>query len=350
MREKSRWEKCVLSLLVCVVALCVCFSPALAQTGTTGALVGVVTDPSGAVIVGAIVTATNTGTGATRTVTTTATGAYQFSLLPPGDYNVKFEAPGFQTSTVPAVTVNVTESPVLNHSMTVGSQTQQVTVEATAENIQTENATVGGLVSGREVTALPLSTRNYTQIMDLSPGVATNVASATNFGIGTQDVNVNGSSSEHNNYQMEGTSIVNYMSGKAGQENLYGPIPVPNPDAVQEFKVQTSQFDASYGRNSGGNVNVVLKTGTNNYHGDVWEFNRNNFFNANDFFEKITEKSTGAPNSPQTLKQNTCLAPRLAVRIMKDKLFFFGSYQDNRQVNGITSVGYQPGGESAGHQ
>ena len=143
------------SLLVCVAALCVCFSPALAQTPTTGALSGVVSDPSGAIIVGATVTATNTGTGATRTTTTTATGLYQFSLLPPGDYNVKFEAPGFQTSEVPSITVNVTETPVLNHSMAVGSQTQQVTVESTAETIQTENATAGGLVSGNTITALP---------------------------------------------------------------------------------------------------------------------------------------------------------------------------------------------------
>ena len=224
---------------------------------------------------------------------------------------------------MPSVTVNVTETPVLNHSMAVGSQTQQVTVESTAESIQTENATVGGLVSGHDVAALPLSTRNYTQIVDLSPGVATNVASATNFGIGTQDVNVNGSSSEHNNYQMEGDFASSTTSAeKRDRKTSMDRYPFRVPDAIQEFKVQTSQFDASYGRNSGGNVNVVLKSGTNNFHGDLWEFNRNNFFNANDFFNKITEHNTSQPNSPQTLKQNT-FGGTLGGPIKKDKLFFF---------------------------
>jgi hypothetical protein len=321
-----------------MLGLCVGAAPLLAQTSTTGALTGVVSDPSSAIIAGATVTATNLGTGEVRTVTTDATGDYKFSLLPPGNYSVRFSAAGFTTTTVPSVTVDVTETPVLNRTLTVGAQAQQVTVESTAETIQTQNATVGTLVGSREITALPLSTRNYTQMISLSPGVVNNVANAASFGNGTEDVNVNGSMSSQNNYQMDGASITSYAIGGAAAVSAYGSIAVPNPDSIAEFKIQTSQYDASYGRNPGANVNVVTKSGTNQFHGDVWEFNRNNFFNANDFFVKRSEIATGKPNQPQTLKQNQ-YGFTLGGPIKKDKLFFFGSYQGTRQLNGVVSQG-----------
>ncbi len=325
-------------VLACMFGLCVGAAPLLAQSSTTGALTGVVSDPSGAVIAGAMVTVTNLGTGEVRTVTTAATGDYKFSLLPPGNYSVRFSAAGFATTTVPSVTVDVTETPVLNRTLTVGAQAQQVTVESTAETIQTQNATIGTLVGSHEITALPLSTRNYTQIISLSPGVVNNVANAAAFGNGTEDVNVNGSMSSQNNYQMDGASITSYAIGGAAAVSAYGSIAVPNPDSIAEFKIQTSQYDASYGRNPGANVNVVTKSGTNDFHGDVWEFNRNNFFNANDFFVKRSEIATGKPNQPQTLKQNQ-YGFTLGGPIKKDKLFFFGSYQGTRQLNGVVSQG-----------
>ncbi len=144
------------------------------------------------VIVGATVTATNLATGQERSVTTDASGTYKFSLLAAGNYAIKFSASGFKTSQVPSVTVSITETPVLNQKLEVGAQTEQVTVESTAETIQTQNATVGALVGAKEVTDLPLSSRNYTQIIDLSPGVVANVSSAAAVGNGTQDINVNG--------------------------------------------------------------------------------------------------------------------------------------------------------------
>ncbi len=272
---------CVISL--CFLSLFISVSPALAQSASTGALQGTVTDPSGGVISGATVTATNLATGQSRSATTDGNGSYRFSLLPPGNYDVKFSASGFKTAEVPSVTVNVTETPVLNRSLEIGAQTQQVTVESTVETIQTQNATVGGLVSGQTVTDLPLSTRNYTQVIDLSPGVVANVATATAVGNGTQDINVNGSGSDQNTYLMDGVVTTNYGSGGAAQSGSYAGIPIPNPDSIQEFKVQTSQYDAAYGQNPGANVNVVTKGGTNQFHGAAWEFNRNNFFNANDF-------------------------------------------------------------------
>ncbi|MGH9687249.1 MAG: carboxypeptidase regulatory-like domain-containing protein [Candidatus Acidiferrales bacterium] len=322
----------------------------LAQSSSTGAITGTVTDQTGAVIAGATVTITSLATGQTRTATTDANGSYKFGLLPPGDFSATFSATGFKTSTVSSVTVNVAETPVLNRKLEVGEQTQKVTVEATTQALQTQTVANGGVVTGQEITKLPLVSRNYTQVISLSPGVVANAATASAIGNGTQDVSANGSTANENNYSMDGSSVVNYVSGMAAQEGSFPGIAIPNPDAIQEFKVQTSQYDASSGRNPGANVDVVTKTGTNQFHGDAWEFNRNNFFNGNDFFYKHSELDTAAGgsgvNTPQTLKQNT-FGFTFGGPIKKDKLFFFGSYQGIRQVNGIGTSGFASGYESA---
>ncbi|MGD0955824.1 MAG: carboxypeptidase-like regulatory domain-containing protein [Candidatus Acidiferrales bacterium] len=339
MHSRFAGLKVACALLVCLLALFICVSPAPAQSASTGALTGTVTDPSGAVISGATVTATNLATGQSRDTTTDASGSYKFSLLPPGNYSVKLSASGFKTAEVPSVTVNVTETAVVNRSLEIGAQTQEVTVSATAVTVQTENATVGGLVAGKTVTDLPLSTRNYTQVIDLSPGVTANVATATAVGNGTMDINVNGSGSDQNTYMMDGVVTTNYGSGGAAQSGSYAGIPIPNPDSIQEFKVQTSQYDAAYGQNPGANVNVVTKSGTNQFHGSVWEFNRNNIFNANDFFYKFSELGEGLANKPPTVKQNQ-FGGTFGGPIIKDKFFAFGSYQGTRQLNGIGSNGF----------
>ncbi|HTX14396.1 MAG TPA: carboxypeptidase regulatory-like domain-containing protein, partial [Candidatus Baltobacteraceae bacterium] len=318
----------------------------MAQTANTGALTGTVTDPSGAVISGATVTVTNLATGQTRTATTTSTGSYQISLLPPGNYSVHFQATGFKASDVPSITINVTETPELNRKLEVGSSSEKVTVEANTETIQTTNATNGAVVSSQEITNLPLVTRNYTQIVDLSPGVVSNVSNATSMGNGTQDVSANGLGGISNSYSMDGANITQYTSGGAAQLGSMPGIAIPNPDTIQEFKVQTSQYDAGYGRNAGANVEVITKGGSNNFHGDLFEFNRNNMFNANDFFYKFSEQLDGQPNKPQTLKQNT-FGGTLGGPIKKDKIFFFGSYQGFRQLNGIAVNGFASGYESA---
>ncbi|MGA9883613.1 MAG: TonB-dependent receptor [Candidatus Acidiferrales bacterium] len=318
----------------------------LAQTASTGALTGTVTDPSGGVIAGATVKVTNLATGQTRTATTDANGSYQLSLLPPGNYSVHFEATGFTSTDVPSITINVTETPTLNRKLEIGTSTQQVTVEANTQSIQTENATNGTVVGTEEINNLPLVTRNYTQIVDLSPGVGGNVANATALGNGTQDVNAAGQSGLSNSYSMDGANITQYTSGGAAQIGSMPGIPIPNPDTIQEFKVQTSQYDAGYGRNSGANVEVITKTGQNNFHGDLWEFNRNNFFNANDFFYKNSELAQGQANTPQTLKENT-FGFTLGGPIKKNKILFFGSYQGFRQIDGIATNGFAGGYEPA---
>ncbi len=342
--EKSATWHRYAKYFVVITALCLALAvPSFSQTSSTGALSGTVTDPSGAVIVGATVTAINAATGAERSATTDSAGVYKFSLLSPGSYRVKFSASGFNTAEVGPVTVSVTETAVVNHGLALGSQTEQVTVEATAVTVQTENAANGGLVSGTEVTTLPLVSRNYTQIINLSPGVVANVSSASAVGNGTQDVAANGARQNQNNYSMDGSSVVNYLSGTAAQTGSFPGIAIPNPDTIQEFKVQTSQYDASSGRNPGANVDVITKTGGNTFHGAAWEFNRNNFFNANDYFYKNTEVNTlQLPNKPQTLKQNT-FGGTIGGPIKKDKLFFFGSYQGIRQTNGIGTSGFAAG-------
>lgn len=330
------------AFVFCFAAL-LSFAPAsLAQSASSGALTGTVTDQSGGVVSGASVTATNNGTGQSRTATTDNSGNYKFSLMNPGSYSVKFSANGFKTVTVPSITVSVTETPVLDQKLEVGGQAIQITVEGTAEAIQTQNAANGGVVSGDEINALPLVSRNYTQIVSLSPGVVANAATASGIGNGTVDVSANGMKANQNNYSMDGSSVVNYVSGMAAQEGSFPGIAIPNPDAIQEFKVQTSQYDASSGRNPGANVDVVTKTGTNQFHGAAWEFNRNNFFNGNDFFYKRSEENLGLPNAPQTLKQNV-FGGAIGGPILKDKLFFFGSYQGLRQVNGIGTSGFASG-------
>jgi len=332
----------VLFVMAVAMLLAVDVPALMAQSATTGALTGTVTDPSGAVIAGAAVTATNNSTQQSRTVNTDANGSYKFSLLPPGNYTVKFSASGFQSVEVPSVTVNVTETAVLNHSLQVGAQTQNVTVEATLETVQTQNATVGTLVGSETVTNLPLNSRNYTQIIDLSPGVNVNVASAAAVGNGTQDINVNGNGSNQNNYMMDGATLTNYGSGGGAQSGSFPGIGIPNPDSIQEFKIQTSQYDAEYGRNPGASVNVVTKSGSNNFHGDVWEFFRNSFLDGNDFFNKFSQAQLGFANKPQILNENI-FGGTIGGPIKKDKLFFFGSYQGIRQKNGIGTNGFATG-------
>ena len=183
------------------------------------------------------------------------------------------------------MTLNVTETPELNNTLEVGQQTEQVTVEATAETLQTQSSTLGTVAGTAEVTGLPLSNRNYTQILSLAAGANAAVNDARSLGKGTQDMSVNGNSPGSNNFQMDGVAINSIAHpDTANDVNIYAGIGIPSPDAIQEFKVQTSTYDASYGRNPGANVNVLTKSGSNQFHGDAFEFFRNADLDANDFF------------------------------------------------------------------
>jgi hypothetical protein len=321
-----------------LVAGFIALTPSLfAQSAGTGALTGTVTDSTGGVVPGVTVALINADTNQARTATTGAEGSYKFSLLPPGTYSVRFTATGFKTAEVSAVTVNVTETPVLDRALEVGAQSDQVTVDAQAETLQTATSTLGTNVNARTVTSLPLSSRNYTQILALSAGTNSGANNATALGKGTQNMSVNGNDPGQNNFQMDGVNITNFAnSGSANDSGLYAGVGIPNPDAIQEFKVQTSTYDASYGRNPGANVNVVTKSGTNQFHGSAFEFLRDTIFNANDFF--YNRNNPASATTKQILNQNQ-FGGVVGGPIIRNKLFIFGSYQGTRQKNGLAAQG-----------
>jgi Carboxypeptidase regulatory-like domain len=277
---------------------------------------------------------TSLGTAQTRTATTGAAGDYKFSLLPPGNYQLKFQATGFKTSTLGPITVNVTETETANQSLQVGSVSESVTVEANVETLQTESSTLGTTVSGNTIQALPMANGNYTEILSLSAGATAGVDNATSLGKGTQDISANGVDPGSNNYQMDGVAVNNIAnSGSSNDGTIYTGIPVPSPDAIAEFKIQTSTYDASYGRNPGANVNVTTKSGTNDFHGTAFEFFRNSILNADDFFYI---KSPG--HDHQVLDQNQ-FGGTIGGPIKKDKLFFFFSYRGTHAKNGVAAAG-----------
>jgi hypothetical protein len=306
--------------------------PALAQTAGTGALTASVTDPSGAMIAGANVTVSRADTGLTRTQTTDATGTITFTLLPPGDYDVNFAATGFNNGHLGPVTVNVTETRVITERLTVGAQQQEVTVEAAVQTVQTENSTLGGVVGHQAISDLPLVSRNFTQIMALSPGVNAGVTNAAALGRGFVSFYTNGQNEISNTYQIDGVTVNNFGGGAASGGTFFGEISTPSPDALQEFKVQTAQYDASYGRNAGAQVNIITRSGSNEIHGSLFEFFRNEKLNANSFFNN----RSGLPRG--ILRQNQ-YGGTVGGRIIKDKLFYFISYQGTRQLNGIAASG-----------
>ena len=331
------------ALLLAVLLLV--FSPVLlGQSAGTAALTGTVTDPSGAAVPNVTVTLTNLNTNQARTSTTNTEGVYKFSLIPPGNYKVKFEGVGFKVAEVASVTLNVTETLVVDRKLEVGAATEQIVVQGLAEGLQTATSTLGTTVNSNTVTALPLSSRNYTQILGLAAGANTGANNATAFGKGTQDISTNGADPGQNNFQMDGVAINNIANpGTSADSGIYTGIGIPNPDAIQEFKVQTSTYDASYGRNPGANVNVVTKSGTNSFHGTAFEFFRNSQLNANDFFYNRDTCSALSGNCPKQVLNQNQFGGVLGGPIKRDKLFFFGSYQGTRQKNGVASQGLTPG-------
>ena len=330
---KNLWN--VMPILFCLAAASYQGGSLYAQSSSTAALTVTTTDSSGAVIPGATVVATSVATNQARTETTGTNGSLTFSVLPVGVYRVQISASGFKTVEIPDITLEVTETRTIIQKLEVGTQQQEVTVSAEVSTIQTDSSSLGSVTGERTIESVPLSTRNFTQIMSLSPGVVQDVSNASQFGHGSQDFYANGNTNDSNNFQLDGVFIDNYPSGVAQDSTgYYGGITIPNPDAIQEFKVQTSTFDAGYGRNSGSNVNVVTKSGTNQLHASLFEFFRNEKLDANDFFSN----RSGLPRGE--LRQNQ-FGGTVGGPIRKDKLFYFLSYQGTRQVNGIASQGYQ---------
>src|ERR1051326_4472041 len=314
-----------------------CIQPLLGQSGSTSAITGRITDPSGAVLPGVGVTVISLATNQTRMVVSAEDGVYRVALLDPGAYRVRFIAPGFKTKEVMSVTLAVTETVALDQILEVGATSEEITVEAIAETIQTATSTIGTTVSGNTISSLPLPARNFTSVLGMAAGVAVDAANGVSFGKGSINMSVNGANPEKNNFQMDGVAINNAAGNNmAIDSGLYTGIAIPNPDAIQEFKIQTSTYDASYGRNPGANVNVVTKSGSNEFHGSLFEFFRNEALNANDFF--YNRDNPLSATRKQILRQNQ-FGGAFGEPFKQNKLFFFGSYQGTRQLNGVANEG-----------
>ena len=304
-------------------------SMAFGQTPGTGAISGTVYDPVNRVIPNANVLTVNEATHVSRTTTSTATGGFHVPLLPPGTYDVTVTVPGFAVNVSSAIQVTVSQTASLNVVLAVGVTSQSVQVEDNASVASVDSSTLGGLVNERAVQALPLSSRNYTQILGLSPGVVVDLPAASSLGNGTQNVASNGATPTANNIQFNGIDANNLAENSAitAETSLVGTA-IPAPDAIQEFQVLTANFDAAYGRGTGANVDLISKSGSNKFHGSAWEFVRNNIFNANDFFSKLD----GQPRAD--LKQNQ-FGASVGGPIFRNKTFFFVAYQRTTQVNGL---------------
>ncbi|HEY2469596.1 MAG TPA: TonB-dependent receptor [Terracidiphilus sp.] len=298
------------------------------QAPGTGAIKGRVYDASSSAVQGAHVTLVSDETAASRVSSTDSSGSFGFPLLTPGAYSVTIESAGFAKKTTKNINVVVSETAVVDLHLSVAVAATNVYVESGIELAQTESSTLGRAVDRQTIEALPLSNRNYTQILSLSPGVVVELPSASALGRGTQDVAANGNKTTGNNIQFNGIDANNLSQNSAANDGEEVGVAAPAPDTIQEFKVQTGNYDASYGRGTGANVDVVSKTGTASLHGTAWEFLRNDAFNANTFFSKLT----GQPRP--VLKQNQ-FGASLGGPILHSHLFFFGAYQGLRSSNGL---------------
>ncbi|HEY6850633.1 MAG TPA: carboxypeptidase-like regulatory domain-containing protein, partial [Terracidiphilus sp.] len=249
------------------------------QTPGTGAISGSVSDPANKIVARAEVLAVNEATHLSRTVTTTAAGLFEVPLLLPGSYILTVKAPGFAPSISNSIQVTASETTSINVKLALASVGQNVRVSARAEDAELESSTLGGLVDESAISTLPLSSRNYTQILGLSPGVVADLPTATVLGNGTQNVASNGATPTANNIQFNGIDANNLQENSAASvSNFEVGTAIPAPDTIEEFRVQTANFDAAYGRGTGANVDLVSKSGTNAFHGSGWEFVRNNVF------------------------------------------------------------------------
>jgi len=318
MRKTTSALRGKLGILGMVVTLVMAFGATLALGQVQfGEITGLVTDPSGAVVVGASVTLANVQTGVSRVTKSNESGYYDVPSLIPGNYDVTVSKSGFQTSIKSGVRLEVAQTARVDVQLTIGATTQQVTVKAgEAPLLQTQNASISGVVPQQGVVRLPLNGRNYLQLATLIPGAnATNLGGKF-FGIPTNDIQVNGMRNSATAYVIDGADVQ--------QQFFDGTSFTPAPDAIQEFRVQTNNMSVEYG-GGGAIINAVLKSGTNKIHGDVYEFLRNDVFDSRNFFAKAVP----------TLRQNQ-FGFTLGGPIKKDKAFLFGDYQGTRIRRGVT--------------
>ncbi len=299
-----------LHLAAAALALAVLAPGLLAQT-TTGTVFGTITDQAGAVVPNAKVTLTDEHTGITHTVPTNGSGNYTFPAVPPGDYKVESGATGFGTQTQAGLHVNANQNAQANFALAIGSENQTVTVTAGGALIETRESSIGQTVDQKRIEDLPLNGRDASSLVQLVPGVTAYGAAGPGGNQYGTTFSVNGTRVNENSFYLDG----------AFDSSLFitGGNLLPNPDALQEFRILTSNFDAEFGRYPGGVVNVITRSGSNQFHGLVYDYLRNDALNSRNFFN-----STITP-----LKQNQ-FGGNIGGPILRDKAFFFFSYEGLR--------------------
>jgi len=293
------------------------------QNSTTGQILGDVTDPSGGVVGGAKVTLISE-VGAPREIVTSGTGHYAFSLLPPGTYRLEISAPGFAVARVDEVIVKLTETTYLDVRLKLASQRQEIiTVQSEPPLVQTQDPGRGTVIEQTEIRQLPLPTRNFQQLLTLTPGASGPITNSSELGRGSPAVYVNGNRSLSNSVVINGADANSIGTGSLPN------LAVPATDSLEEFIVQTSQYDASQGRVAGGIIAAVTKSGTNQFHGNAYEFLRNTSLNANNFF--LNRADIARPTYQRNQFGGTFGGP-----LVKERAWFFVSYQGTRENNGTS--------------
>ena len=303
-----------------VTVLVVCLSVSSFPQSTSGRIVGRTADPTGAVLAAVKITLVNEATGASRSTETNANGDYNFVEVVPGSYRVEYELTGFKKNVQTGVLVDVNQVVTLNSTLQVGATQEVVEVTSEAPQVDTTSTQLGAVINNRSVNELPLNTRDTYQFLQLQPGVQAQLGNGNgSLFYGSQDtgsVSVNGGRTRANNFSVNG--------GDANDQFVNLPTVQPSPDSVEEFRVITNTFDAEYGRNSGSVVNVITKSGTNSFHGDLFEYFRNTVLDAQGYF------NTTRPQWNQNQFGGTIGGP-----IKKDSSFFFVSYEGRRIRQGI---------------
>ncbi|HYL34595.1 MAG TPA: TonB-dependent receptor [Bryobacteraceae bacterium] len=303
----------------------------------TGSIVGTVKDSTGAVVSGAKVTITNEGTGVNNTTTTNPVGEYVVPSLKVGTYSVSVEKEGFQKVVHSGIILNVQDRKQVDATLALGAVTQQVSVTGDVPLIQTESAAVGQVVAARTIVDLPLNGRQYDQLALLVPGVTVDTPRQRQRGEGVFDAN--GNWGTQNNYMLDG------VDNNSFSENIQeGSVQVvlPSVDSLSEFKLQTRTYDAEFGRNAGSIINATTKSGTNQIHGDVYEFLRNSDLDANNFF--LNRVGQPIPEFRQNQFGFTIGGPVYIPKLYhgRNKTFWFGNYEGTRIAQGTTSLATVP--------
>ncbi len=303
----------------------------------TGSITGTVSDASGAVISGAKITLVNQGTGASLTTTTGSDGVYKFSPVRIGTYRLEATSQGFQTLTQKDVSVNIGSNVELNFALKPGSETQTIEVTTSAPVLQNQDASVGQVIEQRSINDLPLNGRNFTFLAQLVQGV-NSPQSDTRGNAASGAFSANGFRPAQNNYMLDGidnnSDTVDFLNGT-------NYVVLPPVDAIQEFKVQTTDFSAEFGRSGAAVLNATLKSGTNDFHGNVWEFFRNDKLDARDFFEHNCSGGVCTPEKKAELRWNQ-FGGTIGGPVIKNKVFFFGDAQFWRLRQGQPQIGSVP--------